>query len=1261
MSDDSTFDQEKFLKLFEESQKWSSLFVTIDQIAEENKKLVRDLKKYDARYTVPLLAGLLTVPDYQSNCIRLEILVMLAVCYCSGKKKANIGQAVRWFNLISKSKCATAEDPAEDVFVSLVIGEDEDFKLIEGVWEAAGFYTDLIYRAVNTMPERGRFGQLKRSVRAALKISDIVCEKAGLNRYQIGSEERHKPLSSRFLPGHNELLNCVAIPIKELEQHCIKPGDIEPFLFDSRDKERLSAQRVGDSNLERRPFVFYEEDKLTVTLPSALSVALRDFVIAEIIDGSLENEFDQCLATLYENLLSDTPLLGGPMNVSFNWKKIGQHRIAAFAFDVDDGFIASFHLFLPSVCVHLKGGFKESFTDDGTLTTAIQESIDGAINSFEKKDWFRGGQVLLIGCGWGKGYVTEGIKVDHPKWRFEHMSVADLVRLSWLGDMNPGYFWRIQDGLEAVKMAGVEILNPNGILNLIGFVRENDGHFVPHSELPEGPISPEAPLLLNPPINLLRNVRMESDHGYDRHGATDESGKRHLVQYTSPNSFFKSDTSQKLYSSLTDAREGKLTSVYEGQHRLWLHVEAPHLKDSDITFRLWEMGSEWLHRIGGEIDNYFSGDEATGSKRINLIFKDSELPKEFREKSTEEALEALCAFQFNDSGSSCDVILAPEFLKGFSTAENIAERVVATKMLFVFLELFQKKSNVEEIAQLEELIVPNSQARSFHMFQAREFLDFVRHLLPKELVTVDSVENGMAKLGLAWRVRDRSWGNRIHGQKACTDFLNKIVDVLIFDISSELKRFNRKNALLRIVSNIEKAGAEEDHWKRTSAALLGLHGETKQTVDQYVLQASKFAGAGIGSRVLAEMAVCVCPTISGRKLSDIELTRLISKVLLVVQFGGISDAIRYNALPPELTLSPLGDILFKNDFGRLVVEPMLSEVIGNKFLTEAPLQTKNYDDPTISLETRSSIDSGFWEAWKEEMGFDLDQAREIIGALEDMAVQRNSLILLLKRSEFLNTVCVDGIDEKVASHFLEQFSLVTRPSWDRPPKGFEPRDIYPWRFGRRLSFVSRPIMQINEDADFQLIISPASLRKGFAYLFDGAFNGRLEQAFFKSSKMKDAWWGQANEGHTFEKSVAQALEEAGWNVRKNIGLPELLNSKTELDFGDIDILAWRNDTREILVIECKDLQLARNYSEIASLLSEYQGEEKNGKPDKLKKHLNRVSVVIDNPAALTRFTQIEDPQILSWLCCSGEVPMQYTTIEALKGTTVGSISDLLKI
>ncbi len=65
-------------------------------------------------------------------------------------------QAVQWFHQIGKSACVLAEDPAEDVFVSLV--QDPaggDYPILEVVWESAGFYTERVHEVVDTMP--GRF------------------------------------------------------------------------------------------------------------------------------------------------------------------------------------------------------------------------------------------------------------------------------------------------------------------------------------------------------------------------------------------------------------------------------------------------------------------------------------------------------------------------------------------------------------------------------------------------------------------------------------------------------------------------------------------------------------------------------------------------------------------------------------------------------------------------------------------------------------------------------------------------------------------------------------------------------------------------------------------------------------------------------------------------------------------------------------------------------------------------------------------------
>jgi hypothetical protein len=1254
-------DWDKLNAIFAEHTRWANLYVTIEEITKENKSLIHDLSKYDPTVAVPLLASLLTLPKYQSNCIRLEILVALAVAHCRGRKKANIGQAVRWFLQIGKSKCVAGEDPAEDVFVSLVQDKNGDYRLLEGVWEAAGFYTQRVLDVIATMPDTGQFGQIKKSVRALLIISDMVCEKAGLHRYQFDSDERYSALSPRSLPGCDALISRVTFTFAELNEHGITPEDVKPFILHPQLRDDLPAQQIGLSYLDRCPLIMHSAKHLTVTLPSALSVAVRDYVIASIIEGGLAETFDGVLARNYSKLFFDTALLGGPIQTPVHWKKTGVHRCSTFHLKVDEGYFISFHLFLPSVQTHPYGGFKDVYRDEGALTEALQASINEVIKHFEGQDDFKEGFVVLVGCGWGKGYETQVFELDHPHWRFESMSAADLVRLSWLGDMNPSYFWRIHDGLEAVGKAGVHIVNPNGILNLIGWVRSNNGHFVPHAQLPQGEISPERPLLLNPPINLLREVRADADRGFDRHCAVDNNETWHDVQHVSSSPFFSSESARRVYASMDDVRGGRLTFVYEGAIQLWMSVATPNISEREVEYRLWEMAGEWLHRIGNVLDKRGEAATERHNLKVYVEFRDCDPPKVAGDKPALEDLFPLCIIEPHSEPTACKAVFQAGFLAGFRIAENVAERLFVRTLARAYLHLMGVENCDGEAEAVEALVVPNKDARSFHLFHAQQFMDYVRDTLPKKLIAIDPVDDAATKIGLGWRVLEKGQRNKIIGREACTDFLGKVVDALLGEIFEALKAFDRLSALMHLVANCEKANAEEDHWKRTSAAVLGLHGDEPGTVDRYVEQMSKFAGANIASRILIEISLCICPAEGGTQLANIELSKLIARAALVVRIGGLSDAIYYNALAPELTISPLGDILFRDEFGRMVVEPMLARELENRFIANAPLQRRNYEDPRVVPQSKGQLSDEFWDIWKIEMGFDLDEARNIIGVLEDKGIEDHSSIFTIKQSAYLTRVCSDKVPEEAARTFLDQFSLSTRQRWDKLPKGFNSKDIYPWRFGRRLSFVTRPILKVDNSDDPLLIIAPGALRKGFAYVVDGAYSGRFEQAFFRTKEMRDGWWGKAREGHTFNAEVAKALSEAGWQVRENIGLPELLNCKIERNFGDVDVLAWRPDRKEVLIIECKDLSLARNYSEIAALLSDYQGIEIEGEADNLRKHLNRVSLLNDHGGQIQRFTGVQGPRVLSCLVCSGVVPMQYAKIGALVNTYVGGIPDILEL
>ncbi|NTU74094.1 hypothetical protein HGB07_08190 [Candidatus Roizmanbacteria bacterium] len=851
----------------------------------------------------------------------------------------------------------------------------------------------------------------------------------------------------------------------------------------------------------------------------------------------------------------------------------------------------------------------------------------------------------------------------HNHWRFESISVADFVRVSLIGYMTPSFFWRIQDGLEAVEKAGVNISNLNGILNLIGWVRSNNGHFVPHEQLPQGEISPDRPLTLTVATNFLRDVRAESDSSIDRHRATDNIGSWHDVQRVLPNPFFCTESKLRLYVSLDDVGCGTLTSLYEGIALLWISVFAPNISGREIVFQLWEMANEWLHRIGNILDERKEALKSKHNLKVYVEFLDVDPAKEGREKPTIDELISFCSVEPHNETNACKAVFKAGFLAGFQIAENVAERLFVRTLAKAYLHLLGIENIDDEAEMIEALIVPNNDARTLHFFNAQQFIDYVKDTLPEKLIAIDPIDDAAAKIGLGWRVLEKGQSKQLDGREICMDFLNRVVDTLLTEISDVLNAYDRLSTLTRLVANCEKAYAEEARWRQTSAAVLGLHGDEPGTENCYVEQLSTFAGASIATRVLIEISLCACKTDGGIHISNIELSKLIARAALVIEIGGLSDAIRYNALVPELTISPLGDILFRDEFGRSVVEPMLKQMVGERFIANAPLQKRNYAEPAIVLDVKGKISDEFWNIWNIEMGFDLDNARNIIDILEDRGIKDHTALYTLKRSEYLAMVCSHNVSENSAIRFLEQFSLVTRQKWDQPPKGFCRKDLYPWRFGRRLSFITRPILQLDNSDDPLFIIPPGALRKGLGYVFDGAYRGVLDQAFFRTKEMKNIWWGKAHEGHTFNAEVAKALSEAGWHVRKNIGLPEIFNRKIELNYGDIDVLAWHSNRQEVLVIECKDLSLARNYSEIAVMLSNYQGVESKGAPDDLKKHLNRLVLLQENCDLLQRFTGVSELKIESCLVCSGIVPMQFAKIDAIKNTNthIGGIEDILKL
>lgn len=1223
---------------------------SFDDLRKQYKSTFAVLEGSDPLATSVSFAALLLNKNLQSSTYRIETLVNLALSLGRSKNRLKQRDFRKIYAEMEKGMVARQEDPAEDVFVSNISTMRGNFLVLEGLSEGAGYFLQVFMQLVDSFPKNESYDVMREPVYALLALSDAACKRAGLSRNQLGNDIPQAKLTRQDAERISALRKCLRFSSADLRDLGVKLDDLYEFGFDPSTRANLLEQSLLHNNLERYPLAC-RDGQVFLLLPTAVSGSIRRFVFEMLVKTVGLDTFLKALAYEYSKRLSLIPFLREFGRVRLEFTPAGDTLMASVFRWADDGRVIHILFFMDNLLGFEKSGFGGWCKDEPTKSDAILEHIKLAKAKAEEFDDFKSGITLVVGCGVGRGIMHDISLFELGDWEVDFLSVHDFEVLSNKNSFAPISLWRLKDAERQLSEAGIVLFNINGFLNLVAWREQLGGHLVPHNQVPDA-FDDGGGAMIVVDQNALRTLRHQSLKEADVHSACRLDGSWTIVRRTS-SSLSEEDKAIPLYADMLST-EGLPSLLFEHQGtEWWTVVSGVEGGPRDAIFERWRMLSTWLPRIAkafGELEGQYKP-----PKRLQIDAKFdavmaglAEQPKPFSENELRETLSV---------GAQVDKALltvkaSRRFEDAFFNEDNVAEREWVKAACLGVSELAAEPLPAKQFEDLINSIVPNNRARQTHAFPAVSFRDFVRHKLPRKPVIINDDDTSTLKLFLGWKVHDRKLGATVQGRKKCTAYLGQLVEFLENKLIDFLSQFEKKSVLQRLIINHEAAICDQETWKRTAAAVSALHEDKGRALEDMLKHQSKLNAVFQSSRVLVEVANCVCSIDDGDTFGEFDLAKAMAMMIEIMEFGGWSDAIHYGAMEPTLRIAALGDVLANHDFFEEVVVPfgqagMKSRVersiqdYGNHFL--APKEKTNELDQKLATQKDQ-----FSKAWECELGFPIEAHGAFLVACEEVGLAKEEACFVVRKSELMRKILDQKPElEPHLGRIIEELSLLPRSDWRAAPDGFTDLDRQPWKFRRLLSVLRRPLVQLNDAEDPEIFLWPGMIGDGGEYTFVRYWEAEFREVQIRTKEMM-RWNGATKDKTKFNERVAVELRELGWSAKSDVGLTNILKRSNDKEFGDIrrfgdvDVLAWDNQSRRVIAIECKDLMYRKTPGEIAEQLSNFRGElNTRNKPDLLLKHLNRVTVLSQNLNALAEFTGVLNPKLESYLVFSGQVPMGY--------------------
>ena len=1217
--------------------------------------LVRQLARYQSSSTIPYIAGLLTVPALHCKAPRLETLVHLAVTHCNGTGTPNRAQVSRWINS-DLASISSLEDPSEDVFIANIETSDGNRLIFQGDWAANGYYTQSVLDVLGTDALVEVSPSVASSSLALLKVSDWVANRLGFERWTADPCIPRSDVALRSDDAIHRHLTAVTLTDADLATLGITREVLEPFLFLDEHKALLSRQQLGHTSLERRPIVEHESS-IVLALPSAVGPAIRRFIIEEVQAAGAGSQFSVALDRLHRQQvhLSGLRHLRGPSHVMSSPKPPQplprlSHRLVSYD---DDKYIQLIILHDPKLKEVTTTGIESPLPYSRMANANLSTFINTVATSCQAQPGFSQGWTILVVGGIGRGVVLD-IKDAIDPWIISLISIADFLMLAADVDSPIDNFLKFLAQQPLLAASGTLFFAAGSDYDIYCHWLERGYRLFP-ADMP-----PNVDVLWLPPDVHQLAVRTRVRHTTDAHAVPTPSGQYTRAVRFTMGAIVDTTNQRPTYVVPEYLRNQILAGLVTTDRGItWLVV----LGDTDDPERaafarqLWTGLMDLFDRMIVALERQ---SVLTNDSSFSIVLDVSQVIVPITPRQTAPSEDPFRAgFVWEISDEAAIVRCPPNLLQHFQQPTNTGERLIFRALAMALLALHTRQPvdriDAERTEALASAVVADPGARILHVFTSPNVFAQVMSLSePGSRHRFPAIDYTFSKFQL-WRklCSGPDVVSPISSKPEGKEFLNALVSHTWPSIRDLLRQYDRRTFIRQVLTVHEHGIADRFLWHRTARAMLALRSDALALWRQ---SESERTNIQLPARIAIEMAVCECPVQGGRPPSQWDVDLVIAQVHLLIKTATDSDAVYHEIVKPDITILPGGDYILPGEFYDDTMKPFVEQGWTDVYRSASEEYERSYQNgngDSDDAEPNTTFEPDFIEAYAEEYGITPTATLRALVALGEWAMESRTVVIETTMEKMKARLREHAeLTTAEAERFMRSFSLVSRPKWEVPPDGIELRDIKPWRYTRRLSVVAKPMIGWEEGGSQAVVFGVGTVMTYIMNVMQGSMEGQISQRIFNTKKMK-RYRGDIIRrlGSRFAKETGRQLETRGWCTRIEVPMGTFGAPKKH---GDVDVLAW-NAEGQVVVVECKRLQMARTVAEVAELCKRFRGEAN----DDLQKHLRRVEWLRRNPAKLQPIVGYvpEVDAIDDRVVTNVRVPMSYLSSLPIAAGKIGPLVD----